>query len=61
MSMAVIEVANTGARNSDYTVSLGTCTHPVVAMASQTANLNPNDVEELVFEVQLSRAFLCAK
>lgn len=50
-SKAVVEVKNTGGKSSSYTVSLDSCTHPVVDIPSRTLTLAANTTEEMMFEV----------
>lgn len=50
-SKAVVEVKNNATDTSSYTVSVGSCTHPLVAIPSQTISLAADTSEDVLFEV----------
>lgn len=54
-SLAVLQVNNTGARDSTFTVTMESCDHPVVAAGPKTLSLTPGEVTDVVLQVLSSR------
>jgi FtsH-binding integral membrane protein len=50
-SKAVVEVKNVGVLTGSFTVSLGSCTYPIVAVSSQSVVLAASATTGVVFEV----------
>ena len=49
---AVVEVKNTGSYASNYTVAVGSCTHPVQPVTSVTVEVQPAGAVDAVLEVR---------